>query len=81
MSETAHWKAAVSGNFAAAADWSTGVVPGGNGQYNYDTALLDAAGADYAVTFNSSNGEEYSLAHLSVAANATLYIIVPKYAM
>jgi hypothetical protein len=81
MSETADWKAAVSGNFADAADWSTGTVPGTLGpskEDNADTALLDATGAAYSVVFNSSNGEIDNVAQMSIAANATFYVIGSK---
>lgn len=84
MSETAQWNAAVDGNFADAANWSTGVAPGVIGSSrvsNGDTALLDATGGNYKVTFNNStdsNGETYNLAETSIAANATLYVLGSK---
>ncbi len=81
MSETAHWKAATSGNFADAANWSTGKVPGTiapSKVFNADTALLDATGGAYAVILNSSGGETYNLAQMSIAANATFYVIGEK---
>ncbi len=83
MSETAHWNAAVSGNFADGANWSTGVAPGDaspSGDNNGDIALLDAVGGDYAVTFNnnSGKGEIYTVSQLNLATNATLYVLGSK---
>ena len=61
-----HWLNPVSGDFATAADWSGGAVPGSGD----DVALGALGGAPYTVT---SSANEH-IASLQTAANATLDI-------
>ncbi len=69
---TAHWKAAVSGNFADAAAWSTGAVPG-----QFDTADLDASGEKYSVASNNSSTGTI-VGALNISSNACLNIFGSK---
>ena len=60
-----HWANAVSADFATAADWTGGAVPGPS-----DDAILDAKGSPYTVT--ASTGQ--SVESIQTAANAVLLI-------
>jgi hypothetical protein len=60
-----HWRTAVNGDFGTASDWTTGTVPGAS-----DNAILDAKGANFAVTADTSEDVD----SLTLASNAILDI-------
>ncbi len=61
-----HWASAISADFSTAGDWIGGSVPS-----NFDTAVLDAAGAAFTVTVSQNE----VIGGVQTAANATLSII------
>jgi Hint domain len=63
------WKSAVSGDWGTSADWSTA---GGPVNFDYDTAVLGATGADYTVSFG---GETFSIGTIQIeTADLTLAV-------
>ncbi len=72
MTETVHWKAAVSGAYFDGNNWSTGVAPS-----QLDIVDLDAAGAKYYVTLNT-NGSDTIAYELNISNNAALNIVDSK---